>query len=560
MRADSAPGPGSRESRRRGPLARGPAAFEEGFVLENGTVLDGTARPGRTADVTVKGDLVASIGPAGGSDDAQLPRIDCSGLYVTPGFVDIHSHSDFTLLVDPRAVSSVHQGVTLELVGNCGYGCFPLAALDSVGDSIYGYVPSFPIDWTTAAGYFSALERASPAVNVASLTPNAQLRRAGLAALGDRATTTDVARMSRALEQSLDEGSWGLSTGLEYASEASVTEDEVVGLLRPVREVGGLYATHTRDRNGDGTAGIAEAIRVAERSGVREQISHLLPRGGPEAGRACIGLVDGAVGRGADVHFDQHTRLFGFTVLSSVLPAWAFEGGTAQLAARLSDPETRRRLGRYSGLLGDRWTAVHIVNCDAAPELKGRSIAQLADESRKEPRDFVYDLLLASLDSLHSLTVEIRTYTRRQQEEVMLHERCVPASDATALAPDGPLGNSVFPGAYGWAAWFWRHFVTERKLLTPADAVARLSANPARRIGIEGRGVLRPGAFADIAVFDPDGFGDRDSLANPKALAVGMVHVFVNGVPTLLDGLPTGRRGGRVIRRGSTCTHGKGRG
>ncbi|HTX00649.1 MAG TPA: amidohydrolase family protein, partial [Acidimicrobiales bacterium] len=304
-------------------LQRGADALRGGFVLEGGTVFDGTGAPGRVVDVFVRGGRVVAVG-TGAGEPAGTPRLDCRGLYVAPGFIDIHSHSDFTLLRDPRASSSVFQGVTLELVGNCGYGCFPIGDGGAAGESIYGFDTSPPIDWRSAAEYFAALEARAPAVNVASLTPNAQLRRSALASVGERATPVQVRALVRALEVSLDDGSFGLSTGLEYASEAMVTEEETVELLRPVVEIGALYATHTRDRNGDGTAGVAEALRVAGRAGARLQISHLLPRGGDGAGRACLELVEEATARGARVAFDQHTRLFGFTVLASMLPAWAF--------------------------------------------------------------------------------------------------------------------------------------------------------------------------------------------------------------------------------------------
>ncbi|MFO1350356.1 MAG: amidohydrolase family protein [Gammaproteobacteria bacterium] len=282
------------------------------LVIRNGTVFDGSGAEPLQADLAVVQGRIADIGRI---DAPEVPTIDATGLYVAPGFIDIHSHSDWTLLVDPRAVSAIHQGVTLEVLGNCGYGCFPIGDPRLASKVIYGYSEDLALDWTRTAAYFDRLEAARPAVNVLSLVPNGQLRLATLGFSPRAATPAEVGTMRGLLEQSLDEGAWGYSTGLEYSSESGASEAEITALCRTVARYGGLYATHTRRRDAGAAEAVVEALRTAEQSGVRLQVSHLLPRSGPDECARCIEAVDQARQRGLDVAFDMHTRLFGLTYL-----------------------------------------------------------------------------------------------------------------------------------------------------------------------------------------------------------------------------------------------------
>ncbi len=521
------------------------------LVIRGGTVLDGAGGEPRAADVVVAGGRISEIGAVGRIDAVEL---DATGLFVTPGFIDVHSHSDYTLLLDPRAMSAIHQGVTLEVVGNCGHGCFPVADETHTRSAIYGYDDAVPLTWSSGEGYFDRLAEARPAVNVVGLVPNGQLR-LSVVGLQDRAATADeLAAMGRLLEEGLDAGAWGLSTGLEYAAEAAAPETEIEALCEIVARHGALYATHTRFRD-DGAAGaVEEAVRTAERTGARLQVSHLIPRSGLAEGRRCMDVVDTAHGRGVDVAFDMHTRLFGFTFLSSVLPASAGAAGPERLAAMLKDGASREVLKGHAGILGrgSDWSRIVLLDTELWPDLARRDIASIAAERGQEPLDAVYDLLLADTRRLQSQMVLIHCHTEQQQREAFAHDLCMPGSDATTLAPDGPLAASVFHGAYTWAAWYYRFMVRDGALLTPEEAVRRLTGLPAQRLGLRDRGVLRRGACADVAVFDPDGFGERATTFEPNQLAVGMRHVVVNGVVTLTDGELTGQRAGAVVRRGST--------
>jgi N-acyl-D-aspartate/D-glutamate deacylase len=522
------------------------------LIIHNGTLVDGTGAPARRADVGIAGNQIATIGDL--ADHPAATTLDATGKIVAPGFIDIHSHSDFTLLVDPRAQSAIAQGVTTEVIGNCGHGCAPILRPEQVTGNIYGYLPDFPLDWTTMAGYLERLEEANPAVNVVPLVPNGNLRLATLG-LDDRPATPDeIHDMGRLLEEGLEAGAFGFSTGLEYPSERATTEDETIALCRVVARRGGIYTTHTRNRDVHAVAAIEEAIRVATATGVPLQVSHLIPRRGgpPDVLEQAIAVVDRAHASGLDVAFDAHTRLHGITNLSAALPSHVLAGGAVALTMRLRDPAVRDELRQYESIISSfglgGWDRVFLFQSEHRPELVGKSFAEIAGPNG-DPFDAIFDVLLAEADDPHAPMVVCLSYEEDELLHTYRHGLCTIGSDATALATDGPLARSTFLGAYTWAAWFFRRFVRERRAFSLESAIQKLAAAPADRFGLADRGRLKEKARADVIVFDPDQFAERGTLDTPNRLAVGIDHVIVNGVLTLHNGQPTGNRGGEVIRR-----------
>ena len=517
------------------------------LVIRNGTLFDGSENVPVKADVAIADGVIREIGKP---DIGGAEVVDADGLFVTPGFIDIHSHSDFTLLVDPRAMSSVYQGVTLEVIGNCGFGCFPIADPALAANNIYGFTDAVPVSWSGTAGYLERLEKDGTAVNVMTLVPNGQLRLSTVGMDNRPATKEELGRMKALLATGMEEGAFGLSSGLEYPAEFGVGEEELTELCRVVAGKGGIYATHARKRDAGAAEAVEEAVRTAENAEVRLQVSHLLPRADRDECERCIEVVDRALARGNDLAFDMHTRLYGTTYLSTVIPPWAMEGGKEALARRLVDREARRRMKEFRSILsaGGDWKRIVLLDNALWPEYARRDVAAIARERGQEPLDTVYDLLVRAVDDLHSLMVIIHCYVPDQQREIFSHPSCMPGSDATALAPDGPLADSAFHGAYTWASWFYRFMVRETGALKPEEAIHRLSGLPARTLGLSDRGRLAPGAPADIAIFDPETFGERGTTFEPNQLAVGMVHVVVNGVPTLRDGALTGHQAGEVLR------------
>ncbi len=516
------------------------------IAIRNGLVVDGSGGEPVLADVGLSGGRIATVGAV--PEGAQ--EIDAAGKVVAPGFIDIHSHSDFTLLVDPRAASAIYQGVTTEIVGNCGFGCFPLLNKELAPKAIYGHSDDVSLTWDSAAGYFERLEEAAPAINVASLAPNGQIR-LSVVGLADRPARPDELKQMRyLLDEALEQGAWGYSTGLEYAAERGADEDELVSMCEVCGRRHGLYATHTRRRDEGADEAVGEALRTAERSGVRLQVSHLVPRNGIDSARRCVELVEGAAAGGMDVAFDMHTRLYGTTFLLTALPPWSLED-PSKLREILSSKEQRRKMRGYESILsaGGDWNRIVLLDNDVWPAYARRDVASIAAERGQEPLDAVHDLLLGAADDPGRLMVIIHAYTEDQQREAFAHPLCVPGSDATTMAPDGPLAGKIFHGAYTWAAWYLRFCVRQENVLTLAEAIHRLTGAPAERLGLDRRGVLRPGAHADVVVFDPAAFREEGTTFDPSRLATGMDTVIVNGAVTLSGGALTGARHGQVLRR-----------
>lgn len=523
------------------------------LVIAGGTVVDGSGSAPRRADVGVECDRISALGDLAGAEARR--RLDAAGKLVTPGFVDLHSHSDYTLLVDPRAHSQLLQGVTTEVVGNCGHGCAPVRDPAAVAQNIYGYQPGVELSWTTMAGYLERLEAARPALNVATLVPNGNLRLAETGTAHRPARADEIDAMIRLLEEGLEAGAIGFSTGLEYPAERSCSRAELVALCHATARRGGLYATHTRNREVEALPAIQEQVEVAREAGARLQVSHIIPRrGGAEGDWArALELVDGERARGLDVAFDSHTRLHGITNLANAIPAEEAQAAPAVLAARLADPALRRAWRSHPSIIASfglgGWDRVQVFRAPATPELEGRSLAQLAPPGG-DAWDAIFDTLRGNAEDVAAVLCTCHSYEEDWLRATFRHPLCVPGSDATAICPDGPLAGATFLGAYTWAGWYFRRLVRELGDLSVESAVHRLTLQPAERAGLRDRGAVEPGRRADLAVFAFDEFGETGTLVEPNRPAVGMAHVVVNGRVAVEGGRPTGALAGRVLRSG----------
>jgi N-acyl-D-aspartate/D-glutamate deacylase len=523
-------------------------------LVHGGVVLDGSGAPGRRADVGVVDGRIVAFGDLEGREAAE--RFDATGLVVAPGFVDIHSHADLSLLVDPRACSAVTQGVTTLVVGNCGHAPAPLVDPADLPDLVFGYHPAAEVTWSSVGGYLEALASARPAVNVATLAGQIALRLAVVGRTTRPAEAAELERMAALLREALEEGAFGLSSGLEYPLGQACTTDEIIRLCREVVGTGGYYAIHTRDRDFGSVEAFDEAFTIAEQTGVPLNISHLTPRYGapPGATRGALAAIDAARARGQDVTCDMHTRLHGLTKLVTALPPSAVEGGTAALLARLRDPTTRAAYRVFDrplfkmGLMGE-WERLVLFEAPHSPARVGKDFGTIARERGQHPVDAIMDILLEAGDDAPNVLWTGLVMTEHDLEETYVHPTCMPESDATALAIDGPLADQSFLGAYTWATYYLRRFVRERAALSLAEGVHRLTELPARRLGLSDRGVIREGAWADLVVFDPDRIAERGTLAAPNQYATGVQAVLVNGRPALRDGTLTSERAGVVLRR-----------
>ncbi|HEV8306896.1 MAG TPA: D-aminoacylase [Methylomirabilota bacterium] len=523
------------------------------LVLRGGRVVDGTGRPAYDADVGLAGDTIVAIGP--GLPAASV-EMDARGQVVAPGFVDIHTHSDYTLLLNRNAESAVRQGVTTELVGNCGMSCAPLADPVHLPLAIIDYLPGVDIGWRRFAEWLEALGRDGVSINVGGLVGHGALRLAAMGPEPRPATPAEVGRMVGLLEESLEAGAFGLSSGLEYPVGKTATSEELVALATAVGRRGGLYATHIRNRDYSYETAIDEALDTARAARVRLQISHVSPRWGVREGgaEAAMGAIRHARAAGLDVAFDNHPYLLGRGLVMAALPPWAFEGGVRRLRERLRDPRERARMRanenpQWKHVHQGRWDLLSVYDAPANRDLHGQTIQELAAARRCDPWDVVFDLLADEGDNPSSLFWSAPLHRQEDVDATFRDPDCVVISDGSTVAPYGPCRDVRHIYSYGWASHLLRRYVRERGVLTLEGAVHKLTEGPARRMGLTDRGTLGPGQKADLVVFDPATVVDRASFEHPIAFPAGIRYVFVNGVLTVRDGEHTSARAGRLLRR-----------
>ena len=511
------------------------------LVIDGGTMIDGTGAQARRADIGVRDGRVAAVGDL--SAAAGERRIDAIGRVVTPGFVDIHSHSDFTLLVDPEAESALAQGVTTEIVGNCGHGCAPIRPDDPrTTANIYGWGPSVrELAWTSVGGYLDALAGARPAINVATLVPFGNLRMLAVADTGWAADPDEIEAMQQLLEAGLDEGAIGLSTGLEYPAETGAPAREVEALAKVVARRGRLHAAHTRDRGLRVVEGTHEAIDTARRTGARTQVAHVLARrgsGGMDANDRIAEALEFAASDGLALAWDVHTRLFGITNLSTALVSGALRVGS-------DDATIIASFGRAG------WDRTYVFDAPGRfAELATMSVAEVAKTTGLEPDDVLRSVLAeaaAEGDIDRPMAIGM-TYEEGDIADAVRTSRCAVGSDATTMNLNGRLRPRMLPGAFSWAAWYLRRVVGELETLSLPDAFRRITSLPADQAGLPDRGRIAVGARADLAVFDPSAVREPADVVRPRALASGMDFVVVNGQVAWEGGRATSARAGEVLR------------
>ncbi len=521
------------------------------LVIEHGKIVDGTGRRAFRGDVGVRGDKIAAVGRLGKSPARE--RLDATGMVVSPGFIDIHTHSDFSLLAHGSAESQVLQGVTFEVVGNCGHSCAPVGKARSPKDLTLGHEPSIKIDWGTFDGYLSRLEKTPLGVNVASFVGHCTLRHAVMRGEPRPATDGEVAEMKRLTAESLEQGAIGFSTGLEYNPGKAARAEEIAELCSVAGERGALYATHVRNRDRYYEMAFGEAIACARVASARLQISHIVTKyGAPRHAMShTLEMVDWARREGLDVAFDMIPHNWSPTLVVAMLPIWAFEGGTKGLLRRLRDPKEREAM-RFNPMPiwqlvpAGRWRDIYIFSSGQNPDLDGMSLADIARRRGKtDVLDMLFDLMLEEGDNLLNLTWIGRNFSEEDNRTVLPEPQCVVISDGVTKTDRGRVFS---PSVCGWSARFLQRYVREMGLMTLEEAVRRLTALPASRIGVRNRGTLAKGKFADITVFSYETLRDRSTLRRPERHPVGIRHVLVNGRPAVRDGRRTDANNGRVVR------------
>jgi N-acyl-D-aspartate/D-glutamate deacylase len=539
--------------------ARGQTVAPYDLLIRGGSVVDGTGAAAFSADLAIAGDRIAGIGRDLG---AARDTIDASGLVVAPGFIDMLGHSEFRLLADGRAISKIFQGVTTEITGEVS-SVVPVSEATKAERAPEITPWGVEIDWDDLAGYFERLERQGTAINLGTWVGLSTLRVWGLGWEDRPATSAELESMESALAHAMDEGAFGLSSGLIYSPGRFASTDEIVALSRVVGERGGFYATHMRSEGARLLEAIDEAIAIGERSGAPVLIHHLKASGKSNWGKMtqAIERIEAARARGIDVMASVYPYVASSTGLDQVLPDWVTEGGTEAALARLADPSIRDSLeAELSGRTqsGD-WTLgtsaggpagiqISDVVTDSLERYEGMRLDRVAAERGQSAAAAAIDLLIA--DSLRTAAI----YFSMSEDDLVLalsRPWVMIGGDAGIRALDGPLSSDQpHPRAFGTFPRILCRYSRELGVFPLEEAVRRMTSLPAARAGLAERGVLEEGRYADVAVFDPATVCDRATFETPKRLAVGVDHVIVNGVPVLRAGEPTGALPGRGLRLG----------
>ena len=525
------------------------------LVLKGGEVFDGTGAQGRICDVAIKDGLVDDIGQIESEDCRET--IDVSGLIVSPGSVDMHTHSDFTLIADGRAESQVHQGVTTEVIGQCGISCAPVCSHDVIKSVSPWYTSDAKhASWLGFGDYLDTLGATGLGVNVMAFVGHGTIHRA---VMGDelRAGEPDeVAAMARLVDQAMDEGAGGFSSGLEYFPGILAAPEHLVPMCEVAARRGRLYATHVRNRDTHYDLGFSEAISTARQSGARLQISHIQPKfGAPDyAMDHTLEMIDAARRHDADIAFDIIPHDWAHTLMAAILPKWAQAGGIDEVLKRLKDPEQREKIKAnpqpmWLLVKARKWHDIVLINATENKDIVGASFEEIGRMRGVDPYDAVLDILLEEGGNLMSTMWSSKSFRDGDLDLCLQQPECAVISDTVAIANDGVLKDHIGSlSGYGWAARFLQYYVRDRNVLSLAEGLRKLTSIPAERLGLLNRGKLQIGYHADICVFDKASIASNATARHPRRYASGMVHVLVNGQVAMRHGERLSVNAGQVVR------------
>jgi N-acyl-D-aspartate/D-glutamate deacylase len=535
--------------------ARAPQEPPYDLLIAGGSVIDGEGTPAAIQDIGIRDGRIARIGNLGAAQAGR--RIDAAGLSVAPGFIDMHNHSDYTILVEPKAESMIRQGVTTMVLGESRSAGPRKPGLN---DDRRASADGATVDWTTLGGYFAKLERQKMATNIASYVGEEQVWTYVKGFGQSPATAAEIDEMKQLVAQAMREGAMGLSTSLLQPPSSIATTANLIELAKVARQYGGIYSSHIRDEGEGVFRAIDEAIQVGKGAGIRVDVIHMKIAHKKLWGRVSeiVAMIDKARAEGHDIRANVYPYTAGQNNLSSIVPPWAHDGGRDKMVERLRDPALRRRMkgevlnglpGWYNHYLatGDGWAGMILVSMrqERNRPFQGKRMSELIEARGGDPVDVLFDLLIEENGSVPTVFFH---HSEPDMQLVMKQPWTSIGSDGSAVNPDGPTGRShPHPRYYGTFPRVLGRYVRELKVLTLPEAVKKMTSMNADKIGISDRGRLREGLWADVTIFDPERVIDRATFENPHQFPVGIPYVIVNGQVTIDNERHTGALAGKVL-------------
>jgi len=532
------------------------------FMISGAHIVDGTGAPWVAGDIGIAGDRIVAIGDL--SKASSSKRIDAMGLVVSPGFIDVQGQSEFNLLVDNRAASKITQGVTTEITGE-GSSIAPLndrlkkqPDFDASEESAKKY--GVTLDWSSLQEYFQRLERTKSSINLGTFVGAGGLRNYVIGSVNRPVSVAELEQMRQLVEQAMKDGAFGVSTALEYVPDTFASTDEIVELAKVARQYGGVYFTHQRSETDAIFTSLDEVFSISQRAHISTTIWHLKTAYSENFGKMpeVLRRIESARARGIDVAASVYPYTRASNSLISSFPPWVSEGGAEQMIARLEDPALRERIKKemdepsmtweneWRGSGGGAGIMVVDIRNPELTKYEGMTLEEIGRQMNKDPKDAAMDIAIAD----RGQTGQVISIMNEADVRLAVSNPVVTfGSDSEEHAEDGPLSQSkVHPRAFGTFARILGFYAREQNAMRLEEAVRKMTSLAASRVGLMDRGILRPGMFADVTVFDPNSIKDVATFQDPMHYSVGVKYVFVNGRPVIWDGAITQERPGRPLR------------